>query len=208
MAKALGQRAALPESAALTPARRRLFESALALFSRDGYNGVSLRDIAQDLDLHATAMYAHVRSKQELLFELVKMGHEELRDKVRIAVLEADNHPEQQLRALVHANALTHLTVPELARICHSESAALSPEQAAVIEVLAVDLGALLRDVVERGIAQGVFDARDADVAVFTIAAMGARVVDWWTPELGPSREHVAATQADYAVRMLTRHLP
>ena len=199
------ERAALPERTELSAARRRLFETALALFSRDGYNGVSVRDIVKELDQHPTAIYAHVSSKQELLFELVRMGHEELRDRIRLAVLEADNHPEAQLRAIVHANALTHLTVPDLARVCHSEYGFLSPEQTAVIDVLRTDLGALLRDVVNRGVAQGVFDPPDLAVTIAAITAMGARVVDWWTPELGVDPTDVAATHADLAVRMLTR---
>jgi AcrR family transcriptional regulator len=199
------RRAALPERMELSPARRRLFETALLLFSRDGYDGVSVRDIVKELDQHPTAIYAHVSSKQELLFELVKMGHEELRDQIRLAVLETDGHPEAQLRAIVFANAMTHMAVPELARVCHSEYGRLSPEQTAVIDVLRVDMGSLLRDVVNRGIKQAVFDPPDAAVTIPAIVAMGTRVVDWWTPELGVDPAHVAATHADLAVRMLTR---
>jgi AcrR family transcriptional regulator len=199
------ERATLPERTELSVARRRLFETALALFSRDGYNGVSVRDIVKELDQHPTAIYAHVSSKQELLFELVKMGHEELRDRIRLAVLEADGHPEAQLRAIVHANALTHLTLPDLARICHSEQGCLSPEQAAVIDVLRVDMGSLLRDVINRGVAHGVFDPPDLAVTIAAITVMGTRVVDWWTPGLGIDPTHIAATHADLAVRMLTR---
>ena len=197
--------AALPARAELSPARRRLFGTALALFSRDGYNGVSVRDIVRELDQHPTAIYAHVSSKQELLFQLVKMGHEELRDRVRLALLEAGNDPVEQLKAIVHANAVTHLTTPELARVCHSEIGCLSPEQTAVIDVLRVDLGSLLRDVVNRGIDQGVLDPADRTISMFAITAMGAHVVDWWTPESGVDIHHVAATHADLAVRMLTR---
>lgn len=199
------ERAALPERTELSVARRRLFETALALFSRDGYHGVSVRDIVKELDQHPTAIYAHVGSKQELLFELVRMGYEELRDRIRLAVLEADGHPEAQLRAIVHANAVTHLALPDLARVCHSEYPRLSPEQTAVIDVLRVDMGSLLRDVIHRGITQGVFDPPDLTVTIGAITAMGTRVVDWWTPELGVDPAHVAAAHADLAVRMLTR---
>ena len=197
--------AALPERPELSPARRRLFETALALFSRDGYHGVSVRDIVRELDQHPTAIYAHVSSKQELLFELVKIGHEELRDRVRGALLEAGSDPVSQLRGIVATNARTHLTFPELARVSHSEESCLSPDQWAVIDVLRVDLGFLLRDVVNRGIAQGAFDPPDVAITLFAITTMGARVVDWWTPQVGLDPEHVAATQADLAVRMLTR---
>ena len=199
------QRAVLPERAELTPARRRLFETALALFSRDGYHGVSVRDIVQELDQHPTAIYAHVSSKQELLFELVKIGHEELRDRLRLAVLDADGDPEAQLRAIVHANTLTHLALPELVRVCHSERPFLSPEQGAVIDALGSDMGALLRDVVSRGVTQGVFDPADLVVTLPAIVALSARVVDWWRPDAGVDPEHVAATHAHLAVRMLTR---
>ena len=202
------ERAALPERTELSPARRRLFETALALFSQDGYHGVSVRDIVKELEQHPTAIYAHVSSKQELLFELVRMGYEELRDRIRLAVLEAEGHPEAQLRAIVHANALTHLTLPDLARVCHSESGCLSPEQTAVIDVLRVDMGSLLRDVINRGVAHGVFQPLDLAITVSAIAAMGARVVDWWSPDLGVDPVDVAATHADLAVRMLTAATP
>ena len=56
------QRAALPERSEF-PARRRLFEVALALFSRDGYNGVSVRDIVGELGQQPTAIYAHVKTQ-------------------------------------------------------------------------------------------------------------------------------------------------
>lgn len=199
------ERATLPERSELSPARRRLFETALALFSRDGYNGVSVRDIVGELGQQPTAIYAHVNSKQELLYELVKMGHEELRDRIRTAVLDASGDPLDQLRAIAHANAMTHLTVPELARVCHNEYTNLSPQQCAVIDVLRADLGSLLRDVVARGITSGAFAPAEPAVAMYAVTAMGTRVTDWWTPGHPLDRDTVATAQADLAVRMLTR---
>ena len=195
--------APLPERVGLSPARRRLFETALALMSRDGYHGVSVRDIARELDQQPTAIYAHVRSKQELVFELIRMGHEELRDRVRAAVLTAGSDPEHQLMAVVASNVLTHLTFPELARVAHSEHDRLTAEQKAVIEVYRTDLGTLLRDVVRRGVAQGVFRPSDVEITVVAIVTMGVRIVDFWTAEMGMDLDHIAATHAELAVRML-----
>jgi AcrR family transcriptional regulator len=195
----------LPDRPELSPARRRLFEGALKLFSAVGYHGVSVRDIARELDQHATAIYAHVGSKQELLFEIVKMGDQELRDRVRLALLDTDRDPVEQLRAIVATNATTHLTFPELARVSHEGYGCLSAEQQAVIDVLRKDLGALLRDVAQRGIDQGAFDPADLRISLMAITAMGVRVVDWWTPAAGMSIKHVAATHADLALRMMTR---
>lgn len=195
--------APMPDRAELSPARRRLFETALALMSRDGYNGVSVRDIVRELGQHPTAIYAHVGSKQELVFELVRIAHEELRDRVRAAVLSAGSDPVDQLRAVVTSNVLTHLTYPELARVSHSEHGQLTDEQRAVIDVHRSDLGRLLRDVVHRGVAQGEFSPDDVEIKVVAIVTMGVRIVDLWTAEMGVDVEHIAAVHADLAVRML-----
>lgn len=199
-----GTSAPLPERSELSPARRRLFETALGLMSRHGYHGVSVRDIVKELDQHPTAIYAHVRSKQELIFELVRIAHEELRDRVRAAVLTAGADPVDQLRAIVTSNVLTHLTYPELARVAHSEHERLTDEQKAVIEVYRVDLGQLLRDVVHRGVVHGVFRSSDTEIAIVAIITMGVRIVDFWTVDMGVDIHHIATTHADLAVRMLS----
>jgi AcrR family transcriptional regulator len=194
----------LPDRVDLSPARRRLFETTLELFGRDGYNGVSVRDIARELHQHPTAIYAHVSSKQELLFELIKIAHEELTDRLRAAVLDAGREPADQLRAIIAANVLTHLEFPALARVAHRESDKLSAEQIALIDVLRQDASRLLRDIIDRGSELGKFRPGNVQITRLAIAAMGAHVVDWWSPELGVGREEVAATHADLAVRMLS----
>ena len=196
--------APMPDRAELSPARRRLFETALALMSRDGFHGVSVRDIVRELGQHPTAIYAHVSSKQELVYELVRIAHEELRDRVRAAVLSAGSDPVDQLRAVVSSNVLTHLTYPELARVSQSEHGQLTEEQRAVIDVHRTELGGLLRDVVHRGVEQGAFAADDVEIKVAAIVTMGVRIVDLWTAEMGVDVEHIAEVHADLAVRMLS----
>lgn len=194
----------LPERPELSPARRRLFETALQLFGEDGYNGVSVRDIARELNQQPTAIYAHVSSKQELLFEIIRIGHEELRDRLRKALLESGSDPISQVRAIVMAHVTAHLEFAALARVNDRELNNLSPEQAAVIDVIRADAVHLLSDVVTRGIQLGVLNPIDAGISVRGIAAMGVRVGAWWTPELG-TMDYIAQTHADIAIRMLTR---
>lgn len=194
----------LPERPELSPARRRLFETALEQFGRDGYNGVSVRDIARELNQQPTAIYAHVSSKQDLLYQLVLIAHEELRDRLRSALLDAGREPIDQLRAIISANIVAHLEMPDLARVSHAEHSRLTEENRAIIDVLRRDVGQLLRDIVQRGIERGIFDPPQLDITLLAISTMGVRVVDWWTPESGLSIAEVAKTHADLAVRMLT----
>src|SRR6476646_9978346 len=83
----------LPPRPALSGARLRLFETALELFGERGYHAVSVRDIAQALGQQPGALYFHVQSKQQLLYEVSLIGVEEHRDRVRAALLDAGRDP-------------------------------------------------------------------------------------------------------------------
>ncbi|MDT0328628.1 TetR/AcrR family transcriptional regulator [Nocardiopsis lambiniae] len=49
------------------PAIRR---AALSLIDRDGLDGLSMRKLAQELDVRAASLYSHYRTKEELLIEV------------------------------------------------------------------------------------------------------------------------------------------
>ena len=52
--------------------RQRILDEAQRLFSARGYQGVSIRDIAQACGLSNAALYYHFGSKQNLYFEVLK----------------------------------------------------------------------------------------------------------------------------------------
>lgn len=47
--------------------RKKIFDSAIELFMSKGYNEVSLRDIADSVDIRQSTVYNHFNSKQEIL---------------------------------------------------------------------------------------------------------------------------------------------
>jgi Transcriptional regulator len=54
--------------------REKILDAAAALFSRQGYNGTALRDIAAALDMKAGSLYYHFDSKEQLVLEIFKTG--------------------------------------------------------------------------------------------------------------------------------------
>ena len=55
-----------------TSRRREIEDVASALFRQRGYSGTSVRDIARALDIQGASLYAHVASKQEVLWAIVE----------------------------------------------------------------------------------------------------------------------------------------
>jgi TetR/AcrR family transcriptional regulator, cholesterol catabolism regulator len=56
--------------------RRELTREAARLFAEKGYHGAALSDIAEALGVKTPSLYAHVASKQELLYEIMREGAE------------------------------------------------------------------------------------------------------------------------------------
>jgi AcrR family transcriptional regulator len=66
--------------------RQRILAEAERLFTEQGYEGVSIRAIAQACEVSNAALYYHFNSKAELFAEVLQRHTEELRDRMRIAM--------------------------------------------------------------------------------------------------------------------------
>jgi len=195
--------ALLPDHVQVEGTRRRILEAALLLFSLRGYHGVSMRDLGAEAGVGTSSLYAHVGSKEELLRDLVVLGHEEHRDRVRRAILESNGEPADQLRALTRAHVAMHAELPLLATVCNNELHALG--DASKREVYAVRGGAeeTILDIIERGRRLRVFDCPDPWLAVAAIGAMGIRVAAWFRPGGGHTVEQVCEQYAEFALRIV-----
>jgi AcrR family transcriptional regulator len=54
--------------------RRELTREAAKLFAQKGYHGTSIGDIAQALGVQKASLYAHIASKEDLLYETMREG--------------------------------------------------------------------------------------------------------------------------------------
>jgi AcrR family transcriptional regulator len=195
----------LPSRATADGTLRRLQEAALVLFSERGFHGVSVREIAAAVGVRASSLYSHLTSKEQLLADLMLMGHEEQRDGLRRALLDAGIEPADQIRALARSHVAFHANYSLLARVSNRELAALAPASRERVLAVRNDAVQIMSDVVERGHRLGVFDAPEPWLAVAAVAAMGLRVAEWWdAQDHNFTVEQVAERYAQFAVRLLT----
>ncbi|NVJ21673.1 MULTISPECIES: TetR/AcrR family transcriptional regulator [Myxococcus] len=197
------QPASLPPSAPSDGTRRRILETALQLFASRGYHDTSIRDLAKVLELQPSALYAHFASKEHVLAELVRIGHEAHHEALQTAMKESAPEPRQQVQALVRAHTRTHAMHPQLAVVVNEELYALTPELAAPAVALRDKSAALLAEVIERGVAQEVFSPPHPRITAAAISAMGVRLPYWYDPASALDVETLADVHAELALRML-----
>jgi AcrR family transcriptional regulator len=200
-----GPRAVLPPTPGLPPLRRRLYEAAALLFGERGYGLVSVRDLASELGVTPAALYSHVASKEQLLFDVVLLGTEIQRDRMNEALLGAGSDPFVQIRALAHAHALAHLEYPSLARVVNREVRALTGEHLMQVRAVRRQAERFVIDVIERGIRLEVFETDSPRLTALAIAAMGIRTAEWLSREDLPDDDQIAQTFANYASCLLRK---
>src|SRR4051794_13470495 len=194
----------LPPRVQVEGTLRRLYETALILFGQRGFHAVSVRDLTRELGLQASSLYSHVPSKQDLLADLIRIGHEEHRDALRLSLLEAGAEPADQIAVLTRAHVRLHATYPLLTKLCNRELSALPDGSRDDIVAIRTDAVRLFYDVIERGQRLGVFVPVDPMLTAAAIGAMGIRVAEWWHPQLDVDIETVAETSAPFAARMVS----
>jgi AcrR family transcriptional regulator len=110
--------------------REKVFDVAEALFSRRGYASVTLRDIANQLEMKQASLYYHVpKGKEELYVEVIERGLRRHQDGLRGAIQNAGEQWQAQLRAAAHW--LLSQPPMNLSRMVQSDMPEISPENAA-----------------------------------------------------------------------------
>lgn len=118
-----------------SPARERVLHAAEELFSRHGFAGVTMRDIARQLGIRQASLYYHAPAgKQELYVQVVERSMERHRRAMEAAVAGASS-----LREALHAVADWLLGQPlvDLFRMVRSDLAVASPEHTDRLRALA-----------------------------------------------------------------------
>lgn len=183
-------------------ARARLGLAAVEAFAARGFHGTTTRDISTAAGMSPAALYVHHRSKEELLFELSRVGHQRVLEMIRASVARSED-PVQQLGDLVEDFVRDHALSHTGARVINYELAALSEEHHAEILAIRHEFDVVVRDVIDRGVAAGDFTTPDTRMTALAILSLGIDVARWyrdggrWTPD------EVAAHYRVLALRMV-----
>ncbi|MFP5304401.1 MAG: TetR/AcrR family transcriptional regulator [Gammaproteobacteria bacterium] len=194
--------AALPASAS-EGARGAVLDAALHLFAERGYAGASIRDIATASGIQPATIYSHFPSKEHVLAELVRIGHEEHFRRVSAALLESQPDPAHQIVAFVGAHVRMHTDLSMLAVVANAELHFLTQETGARAFQLREQSEEMLTRIIQRGMDRGVFQVPDCWFATAAIGGMGLRVAYWYSPDAGVDVERLVGTYAEFALRIL-----
>lgn len=189
-----------------SPRRAELVVAAARLFSERGYHGTSMKHLGDELGLLKGSLYAHIGSKEELLFDVVEQGALRFLERGRASVTMSGGAALRLETFLIgHIETATeHL---DAATVFLNEWRYLSDDLRAQIQVKRDAYEGLVREILSEGIDSGEFRPdSDVDTAARLVLSAGNWVYAWYRPGGPLSATDIARGYAELIVRGLNNY--
>lgn len=188
-----------------TTRRQAIEDAASALFHAHGYSGTSVRDIARAVDIQGGSLYAHVTSKQDVLWSIVERTATRF-EAAADAIEAADPGGATfgrgvYLIALVRAHVGVVTDDIERASVFIHEWRALQGHRREEIAQRRDAYEGRFRTVIADGVRTGAFQPVDpTTTAAFVLTALNG-LVGWYRPDGRLSARTIADTYAELSLR-------
>jgi AcrR family transcriptional regulator len=188
------------------PPRRRhveVLEAAARVFHEKGYESTSIQDIAEAVGILKGSLYYYIRSKEDLLYEIIKAVHEDALVNIR-QVDEMEGDALQKVRAFVTSHLIFNAENLTKMGVFFHDFRSLSGERRQTIVEARDIYDELVRRLIREGQKEQII-CPDIDPKSATFAIMGSLnwIYQWYKPDGNLSAGAIADEFADLIVNGL-----
>lgn len=160
-----------------------------------------MQDISDELGLLKGSLYHHIRSKEELLIDVLSASVDDVHNRVLAAARQART-PREMLRAVVVAEVLAMADHLDEISIWLAERSRM-PEALAGMAQKGREVDRVLVETIEQGQLAGEWNVPDRTLAFLAIRDMTASFATWFNETGELSAEAIAHVYARYAEHVL-----
>lgn len=174
-----------------------ILETAAKLFSEYGYAGTTMRDIGDAVGVLPGSLYAHIKNKESLLFEVVQSGIQKfLALESRIG--ETSGTPEDDLRAAIKFHVAEVAANPQYTQVVFHQWRFLSPPMRKRVIELRRRYADVFRRILERGVKDGTFNP-DLNASLEILSLLGSLnwIPEWYSQKGAYGPEEIGDKLAD-----------
>ncbi|MHB8645724.1 MAG: TetR family transcriptional regulator [Thermomicrobiales bacterium] len=176
--------------------KRQIEDVASTLFSERGYSATSVRDIARALDLQGGSLYAHISSKEDVLWSIVSRAAERFHAVAR-PIANGTEPASERLRGMARAHVHVITDDIEHATVFLHEWRFLGAERRVAIGRQRDAYEAYFRAVIAEGMASGEFRPADPKMAGLGILSGLNGIAQWYRPDGPLTPDTIADSFAD-----------
>ena len=191
-----------------TPRRQQIEDAASTLFRERGYAATSVRDIAHALDMQGGSLYAHVASKEDVLWAIIVRAADRFNAEVGPHANDAAAPARSRLREMIRGHVAVVTSAQKDAAVFLHEWRFLSEERRAAIAARRDDYEGLFRRVISDGVDASDFVRVDPRLTAMAILSALNGIATWYSPSGPLSPEEIANQHASLFLNGLTNGDP
>ncbi|GGE25899.1 TetR family transcriptional regulator [Marinithermofilum abyssi] len=176
--------------------KEQILQEASHLFSHKGYHGTKIRDISEASGILSGSLYAHIQSKEDLLFEITDRGGDAFLDALR-PIVESEAPAEEKFRRGLKAHVRVIAENLEAATVFFHEWKALTDERRKIIQEKRDEYEALWARILDDGERRGEWQLTDAKFTRLLLLSAANGLYQWYRPEGDLTPEEIARRFAD-----------
>lgn len=189
-----------PRRARPRRSRQEIIDAAARVFYAKGYESASIQDIADELGILKGSIYYHVRSKEEMLFEILLRAHDDYHRAVA-DIPGLDGGPLSLLREFVTRHAEHCARNPVATGVFFRDFTSLGDERRDVVIAKRDEYEHILRSILADGVASGtICPDLDPGLTGREIVGMLNWTTQWYRADGPLSPEEIAESMADLVV--------
>ncbi len=168
----------------MKPTRKQeIIQIAASLFKEKGYSAVSMRDIAQAMDMKAASLYNHISGKQEILATLIIEVAEQFTAEMNRITSETIS-PLQKIKKVIEIHIDITVTYSENIATLNNDWMHLEGEDLRRVVKMREAYEENFRSIIKQGISEGDIKPQHPEVILFSILST-LRTLYLWNEKRG-----------------------
>lgn len=173
--------------------RKKILSLARTLFWKNGYNSVSMRDLARAYGCQPANLYNYFKTKESILFEVLLEEMEQIIQPISHLEYQENDNPADQLHFIISSHLKVSLGHRRSAKTLFDVALdSLSPANRKIIVSMRDTYDRILRVVIQRGQKAGLFAPFSEKLVGFMISSMITRSRVWFHPKKGVTVDELA----------------
>lgn len=169
----------------ITDRKTEIITVAAKLFKEKGYSAVTMRDIAQAMDIKAASLYNHIKSKQEILVLIIIEIAEEF-TRTMNEVVNSDESTIKKIEKIIQLHIdITLLDANALACL-NNDWMHLANEQLTYFIKMREDYEENFRTIIKKGIEDGEIKNLNLEVIIFSTLSTLRTLYLWYGKKKSP----------------------
>jgi|GEM_PF-532559 AcrR family transcriptional regulator len=187
-----------------SPIRKKLLVKARTLFGQKGYSETTIKDIAIAYGCEPANIYNYFKSKESILYAVLYEETQSLVSKIRFLKDDHATSPILQIKTLFEVHGEVALGAMKPGKLIYdTELWRLSKNNQIKLIQMRDEYDAILRAIIKRGIAAGLFKKTDVSLAAYAIVSTIMRLRVWYKPKGRLSKNEIIRILWVFSLRAL-----